>query len=273
MGKPKSRNFTFLVYPDSAPEDWQSRLRDMGIPMAISPLHDQDHKEDDDRGTRRTAEDQAMHRAKLMADDMRNAVDDYDAYVKRLYDKYLTEIKGQADSQFKKPHWHVIGIWASPVTVDAVRNKLKRALGDQAIATVQIIATSVKNAYLYLTHESESAIEKHKHIYDKRDIVLLNNFDVDRYTVLDQAEKMDLFVNLINVVDEQNIMNMKQLMQYVKEHGAEIGIDSLRDLVKVTSVNMSYLKALFDGNFQTVYKRRWDKYLPMEDDNETGTGR
>lgn len=38
----KSRYFTFLLYPESCPEDFQRRLEEVGLPMAISPLHDKD---------------------------------------------------------------------------------------------------------------------------------------------------------------------------------------------------------------------------------------
>lgn len=44
MAKEKSRNFTFLIYPDGDgfPEDWEERLEKIGVPIAISPLHDKD---------------------------------------------------------------------------------------------------------------------------------------------------------------------------------------------------------------------------------------
>ena len=38
----KSRYFTFLLYPESVPEDWINRLETLDVPMAISPLHDKD---------------------------------------------------------------------------------------------------------------------------------------------------------------------------------------------------------------------------------------
>lgn len=41
-GKEKSRYFTFLLYPESVPEDWINRLETLDVPMAISPLHDKD---------------------------------------------------------------------------------------------------------------------------------------------------------------------------------------------------------------------------------------
>ncbi|WP_404412910.1 Rep family protein [Staphylococcus haemolyticus] len=31
----KARNFTFIIYPESIPEDWELRLEKIDIPMAI----------------------------------------------------------------------------------------------------------------------------------------------------------------------------------------------------------------------------------------------
>ena len=36
------RNATFLVYPDSAPENWIEILREQHVPFIVSPLHDKD---------------------------------------------------------------------------------------------------------------------------------------------------------------------------------------------------------------------------------------
>ena len=38
----KKRNWTFLVYPESAPANWRDKLIETGAPIAISPLHDKD---------------------------------------------------------------------------------------------------------------------------------------------------------------------------------------------------------------------------------------
>ena len=32
----------FLLYPESIPSDWEMKLELLGIPIAISPLHDKD---------------------------------------------------------------------------------------------------------------------------------------------------------------------------------------------------------------------------------------
>ena len=45
MAKDKARYFTFLLYPESIPEDWEMKLESIGLPIAISPLHDKDLSE------------------------------------------------------------------------------------------------------------------------------------------------------------------------------------------------------------------------------------
>ena len=38
----KKRNWTFVLYPESAPQDWREILKLSGLMCAISPLHDKD---------------------------------------------------------------------------------------------------------------------------------------------------------------------------------------------------------------------------------------
>lgn len=41
-GAGRTRNFATVVYPDSAPENWQQILSEQFVPSFISPLHDKD---------------------------------------------------------------------------------------------------------------------------------------------------------------------------------------------------------------------------------------
>lgn len=41
-GKGRTRNFATVVYPESAPANWQSILSEQFVPAFISPLHDKD---------------------------------------------------------------------------------------------------------------------------------------------------------------------------------------------------------------------------------------
>lgn len=42
----KKRNWAFVLYPESAPEDWREQLQKTGLQCAISPLHDKDTNPD-----------------------------------------------------------------------------------------------------------------------------------------------------------------------------------------------------------------------------------
>lgn len=38
----KKRNWAFIIYPESAPQDWIEQLQKTGLQCAVSPLHDKD---------------------------------------------------------------------------------------------------------------------------------------------------------------------------------------------------------------------------------------
>lgn len=42
----KGRNWAFVVYPESLPNNWEEIITDTGLPMAFSPLHDKDTNPD-----------------------------------------------------------------------------------------------------------------------------------------------------------------------------------------------------------------------------------
>lgn len=199
MAKEKARYFTFLLYPESIPEDWELKLETLGVPIAISPLHDKDK----------------------------------------------SDIEGQ---QYKKPHYHVIYIAKNPVTADSVRWKIKKLLGEKSLAMVQI-ALSVENTYLYLTHESKDAIAKKKHVYDKADIKLINNFDIDRYIVVDVETKNQVLKSLLQIIRAYSIPNVLDLHDFIEENGEDYGIDMNLFLSTIESKS-SILRLYFDGAYQ-----------------------
>jgi plasmid replication protein len=238
----KSIYFTFLLYPESLPSDWETLLKTTGRPIAVSPLHDKDVT------SKKTLEGQ-LRRWQYELDDNRYV---FSQDVKDSYQKKIDDLKLAIDGKKKfylKPHYHVIYVAKNPVTANSVRQKIQKILGVDALAEVKIIATSVRNMYDYLTHESVDAIAKKKHVYDKKDILCLNNFDIDRYDELDSADKKELFYNVLDLILSENIKNIIELEKFIFERGSEFGIsiNRLRDVIDGKS---SMLRLYFDGAYQ-----------------------
>ena len=215
MAKDKARYFTFLLYPESIPEDWETKLELLGVPMAISPIHDKD----------------------------------------------LSEMEKKKK---KKAHYHVIYVAKNPVTSESVRLKIKRALGDNSVAMVKIVVHSMENMYLYLTHESKDAIAKNKVKYSKKDIKLINNFDIERYVTLDVEDKEDMLNDVCDMIDDYDLANMRELRRFVKENGAEHNLPSMKIINSVLRSHTGLIRLYFDA----VYQER--KYGRTDIDTETG---
>lgn len=199
MVKEKARYFTFLLYPESIPNDWELKLETLGVPIAVSPLHDKDK----------------------------------------------SNVEGQ---KYKKPHYHVLYIAKNPVTADSVRWKIKKLLGEKSLAMVQVVL-NVENTYLYLTHESKDAVAKKKHVYDKADIKLINNFDIDRYVTLDVEEKAELFNVVVSLIRAYTLQNIFDLYDFIDESGEAYGL-TINLVNEVISGKTGFMKLLFDGAYQ-----------------------
>ena len=144
--------------------------------------------------------------------------------------------------ELKKAHYHVVYVSKNPVTADSVRVKIKRCLGDKSVSMVQVVSTSMENMYLYLTHESKDAIAKNKHRYSKADIKLLNNFDIDRYVTLDVEDKDDMLNDVCDLIDDHNLANMRELRRFIKEHGVEYGLPSMKIINSVLRAHTGLIR-------------------------------
>lgn len=198
-----------MIYPEGEglPLDWRERLERIGVPIAISPLHDKD------------------------------------------------KAKGGG---FKKAHYHGIYVANNPVTSESVRNKIRAILSTEkeeckAIAKVQIIREAVENVYLYLTHESKDAKAKAKYIYDKKDILHINNFDIERYIVIDTETKNQALKTLLQIIRAYGIPNILDLHDFIEDNGEAYGID-LNLFLSTIENKSSLLRLYFDGAYQRTQR-------------------
>lgn len=212
----KARYFLFILYPESIPSDWQERLEKLGLAMAVSPLHNRDEKKD-----------------KATWDNNNDLI-----------------VNGK---HYKKPHYHVIYIAKNPVTTESVRKKIKRALGVKAVSHVEIV-DSVENTFKYLTHESSDAVKKNKHKYDKKNIKYINDFDIDRYIVLDESQKRELKNLLLNVIRKEHLVNVIHLLDFIEKSGAKYGVQNMSYVNDVITANAGGFRLYFDANYQMGYR-------------------
>ncbi|WP_210141050.1 Rep family protein, partial [Staphylococcus sp. GDX8P113P-2] len=164
----------------------------------------------------------------------------------------------------KKPHYHVIYVAANPVTTHSVRKRIQRTLGKESVAKVQIVKQSMENMYAYLTHESKDAIAKNKYKYNKKDIKLLNNFDIDRYVVLDVEDKDEMLNDVCDMIDEHGLANIRELRRFIKERGTEYNLPSMKIINSVLRSHTGLIRLYFDA----VYQER--KYKRSYIDSDTG---
>ena len=213
--KVKARSFAFILYPESVPDNWIDCLTKLGVPMAISPLHDLDQSE-------RKFEDMSE------------------------YEK--NRIKN-GEKIYKKPHYHVLYIAKNPVTAESVRIKVKRVLGDNSISHVEIV-DNIEYYFQYLTHESADAVKKKKHKYSREDIVYLNGFDIERYITLDESEKRELVNLILALIRKFKIENIIDLSEFVEMYGDDYGLPNMSRINDVISSKTGLLRLYFDGNYQ-----------------------
>lgn len=207
----KAWNFTFLLYPDSAPENFIDLLTEkQDFPIAVSPLHNQDPIENPDKVDRETLE------------------------------KY---------NGMKKPHYHCIIRANGPLTAGAIRKRLQNSLGrPEAVGMVQI-CHNVKGAYEYLTHESIDAKRKKKHVYPKEDIKIINDYDITRYVTISADERKQNYRIVCDLICAYQLCNVIDLRLFI-EANPDCGIewDAASDVIEHRS---SVLRLYFDGAYQT----------------------
>lgn len=167
------------------------------------------------------------------------------------------------DGTLKKPHYHVIYIARNPVTIESVRKKIKRKLGNSSVAHIEII-DYIKGSYEYLTHESKDAKAKNKHVYDKKDILHINDFDIDRYVTLDESQKKELRNQLFDLINHCGIVNLKELDAFLDWRGQEYGITNRRDVIDVVTSNSNLFRMLFDANYQNGFRPQYAKRIDAE---------
>lgn len=157
----RTRNWTFVVYPESAPENWRDIIDELHVPWVESPLHDKDVN---------------------------------------------------PDGEIKKPHWHIALMFSSNKSYDQIREitmKL-RAPNPQKVA-------NAKGLVRYFAHMDNPE----KYQYSKTDIIAHAGAEIASYLAVTTAERYDLIREMMAFVKENDIVEIKDLLDYAMDERFE----------------------------------------------------
>ena len=191
--------WSFIVYPESAPEDWKQKLRQTGCELAISPLHDKDvwdhdSPEEIDEETGEVIEEKGSH---------------YKA------------------GDRKKAHWHCIIKFDKSISFkeanDIIRNITYGPYAQKCM--------SLKGQYEYFIHLNNPE----KYQYEKDEIEKYNNFIIEAT----QADRIILIDEIGRTINEQKFINIEQLRKFYEGQYEYINIIALKGYYfeKLTQVN------------------------------------
>lgn len=180
----RQRVWAFLVYPESAPEDWLCRLSDSHIPAAVSPLHDRDLAFDE----KIVFPDKKKNEIKLMK---------YKEIIDILIEKGILE--------YKKPHYHVLINYSGVKSYDQVAE-----LSHFVAGTLPIAIDEIGGYARYLIHEDDPD----KFHYYKQDVISLSGFDYDGYFEMSKSKAYHYLREISFFIVDKDIREFADLHDY-----------------------------------------------------------
>jgi len=156
-GAGRTRTWTFILYPESAPTNWRDILNDLFIEWIESPLHDKDVN---------------------------------------------------PDGELKKPHWHILLIFPSVKTYEQIVE-----VTNMVQAPSPQKAMSAKGVVRYMLHLDKPE----KFQYDKSEIKGYGGGDLNELLRPTSSDRYELIKEMILFIRENDIKEMKDLLDYAIE--------------------------------------------------------
>lgn len=225
-------NFTYLIYPDSAPTDWIDRLSSTGRQILISPIHNRDPLFSNDI----TEKDQEL---KTFLEEEINVIlntEEIEPFKTQefTYQKSIPKLNGETVIEevqayfyindfneifiIKKPHYHVIESRLKEVQADTVRSQIQKAFETtEAVKQIQVVG-DLKNMVNYLTHNTEQAIADGKYQYDKTDLIALNGFDLTKLYKLDNEYLFKLNMEIMPIIRQNECKNIAEFTDLILDN-------------------------------------------------------
>ena len=142
------------------------------------------------------------------------------AYAYCIHDKDMLatykSTSGDEATRMRKVHVHLLLAFPN-TTTRATAMKIIDSLSDQGKKCCSTIQTvhSIRNAYEYLIHNTETCKKQDKYLYDANERITGNNFDIGDYEQLSTADKHKMLDELCRSVIDNNLMNFADVYMYI----------------------------------------------------------
>lgn len=255
-------NFTYLIYPDSAPTDWIDRLSSTGRQILISPIHNRDPLFSNDI----TEKDQEL---KTFLEEEINEIlkaEEIEPFETQefTYQKSIPKLNGETVIEevqayfyinnfneifiIKKPHYHVVESRLKEVQCDTVRSQIQKAFETtEAVKQIQVVG-DLKNMVNYLTHNTEQAIADGKYQYDKAELIPLNGFDLTKLYKLDKDYLFKLNMEIMPIIRQNECKNIAEFT------------DLLLDNEIVTEEELNQLMVKYGATIERICRGYFQKH-------------
>lgn len=161
------------------------------------------------------------------------------AYAYCLHDKDLDDAEDE-----RKVHLHLILAFPNTTTYKNAFSvfSMLNAPGKICVNAVQKVI-NIRQKYEYLIHNTDDCKKKGKHLYDVKERITGNNFDIGSFEQISQADKDKMLLELANDISQQNFTNFADFYMYVMSNYDE----SYFQIMKGYS---GFLERLTKGNYQ-----------------------
>ena len=134
------------------------------------------------------------------------------AYCKHTLDK-------DSKSEHRKDHVHLIIAHNNTTTYQSMFKLFDKlsAEGKKALNKIEAVQ-SIRYAYDYLIHDTESCKKKGKELYPVSDRILGNNFDIGAYEQISMQEEDEMKLELITEITKNGFMDMIDFTLFVQSN-------------------------------------------------------
>ena len=195
MAVKRTRNWTFVFYPESTREDWAEVLGEKGLQLCVSPLHDKDVYTKDVYYTR----DEGEHKA--------------------------GELKHKA-GELKKPHYHAVIVFDSVKSRDQVQEIAQMIAAPDTKAPAVQYCMNLRGSMRYLAHIDNPE----KAQYNTNDILTFGGIDWAYYAMSQadiEADVRSKVTQILALMAENKIHTFCDMVDCVLERAPEL-FDTLR---------------------------------------------